>query len=86
MVSWALIATLAIAAFEPYWWFYPRGPVTDLLCDSLGLCGAAALVVWTYAELRSQVPRLPHKPKVGLTKQGSPSLTAVVKDSSNSYR
>jgi alpha-1,2-mannosyltransferase len=85
MVAWALIVILAIAALEPYWWFYPRGVVTDLLCDSLGLCGAGALVVWTYAESRTQVPQLPHRPKVALSKQGLPSLTGVVTDSSNSY-
>jgi alpha-1,2-mannosyltransferase len=84
-VAWALVMILVIAVLEPYWWFHPHSPVTDLLCDSLGLCGAAALVVWTWAELRAQTPRLPDRAKVAHSKQGSPSLSGVVTDSSNSY-
>ena len=59
VVAWALIVTLLVAATSPYWWFRPRGPLTDLLCDALALCAAVVLIVWTIAECRAKAPDLP---------------------------
>ncbi len=85
-VAWALIALLVTAAAAPYWWFRPRGPLTDLACDALVLCGATVLIVWTIAEYRAEPPHL-RKPEsspttVADSKQGSSRLPRNVTNSS----
>jgi alpha-1,2-mannosyltransferase len=52
VVAWMLVGLLAVATVAPYWWFGSKGPLTDLMCDSLVLAGAAVLFVWGCAEAK----------------------------------
>jgi hypothetical protein len=55
VVAWLLVALVVIAVVAPYWWI-THGPLSAVASNALVIGGAAALVVWTIAELRSDGP------------------------------
>jgi alpha-1,2-mannosyltransferase len=55
VVAWLLVVLVVLAVAAPYWWI-THGPLSDVASDSLVIGAAAALVVWTIAELRSGTP------------------------------
>jgi len=60
VVAWLLVVLVALAMAAPYWWI-AHGPLSDVASNSLVLGGAAALVVWTIAELRCDTPSHRHR-------------------------
>jgi alpha-1,2-mannosyltransferase len=82
IVAWAMIVLLVTAAAAPYWWFHPRGPLTDLTCDALVLCGAAVLVIWTISEFRAQAALQKgtrvDRGLIAISKQGSSRVPRTV--------